>query len=119
MPCIDTSHMATWQPSATSRRTSSRPIPEPPPVTTAILPEKSFIGFFPVVLFSLDARHLDHLRPLFGGLRDDGTEFRRRATDHHSAELLEPGLDLRIGEAGIELLVQAIDDVGRGVLGYA
>ena len=25
------------------------PIPEPPPVTTAILPEKSFIGFLPVL----------------------------------------------------------------------
>ena len=35
--------MATLQPSATSCRTSSRPIPVPPPVTTAILSAKSFI----------------------------------------------------------------------------
>src|SRR6202022_4135182 len=38
-----TSQVATLQPSATSWRTSSRPIPLPPPVTTAILPAKSFI----------------------------------------------------------------------------
>jgi hypothetical protein len=43
MPRLDTSHIAMAQPSATSWRTSSRPMPEPPPVTTAILPEKSFI----------------------------------------------------------------------------
>src|SRR5215472_9653446 len=39
----DTSHVATWQPSATNWRTSSRPMPDPPPVTTAILPETSCI----------------------------------------------------------------------------
>src|SRR6185437_1238864 len=37
------SHMATLQPSATSWRASSRPMPVPPPVTTAIFPLKSFI----------------------------------------------------------------------------
>src|SRR5215217_8976646 len=34
----DTSQMATWQPSAASWRVSSRPMPVPPPVTTASLP---------------------------------------------------------------------------------
>src|SRR6266404_1742367 len=38
------SHIATLQPSATSCRTSSRPIPVPPPVTTANRPAKSFIA---------------------------------------------------------------------------
>jgi adenylate cyclase len=41
-----TSHIATLQPSATSWRTTSRPIPLPPPVTTAILPSKSFMMSF-------------------------------------------------------------------------
>ena len=36
----DRSHSATWQPSAASCRTSSRPIPLAPPVTTATLPVK-------------------------------------------------------------------------------
>ena len=34
----DTSQMATWHPSAASWRASSRPMPVPPPVTTASLP---------------------------------------------------------------------------------
>src|SRR6516162_6733446 len=37
-PVGETSHIATLQASATSWRTSSRPIPLPPPVTTAVLP---------------------------------------------------------------------------------
>src|SRR5882757_7894383 len=42
-PVGETSHVATLQASATSWRTSSRPIPEPPPVTTAVLPTNSFM----------------------------------------------------------------------------
>src|SRR5215204_651683 len=34
----ETSQMATWHPSAASWRVSSRPMPVPPPVTTASLP---------------------------------------------------------------------------------
>src|SRR5271163_4672768 len=49
IPSAETSHIATLQASAASWRTSSRPIPEPPPVTTAILPAKSFIS--PLSLF--------------------------------------------------------------------
>ena len=39
----DTSQIATWQPSAASCRASSRPMPVPPPVTTASFPRKLFI----------------------------------------------------------------------------
>src|SRR5258708_12838178 len=49
----DTSHIATLQPSATSWRASSRPMPVPPPVMTAIFPAKSFMGgslTFPVLI---------------------------------------------------------------------
>jgi hypothetical protein len=45
----ETSHIATLQACAASWRTSSRPIPEPPPVTTAILPAKSFMSRLPWV----------------------------------------------------------------------
>src|SRR5262245_50536571 len=48
MPGAETSHIATSQPSATSWRTSSRPIPLPPPVTTASLPAKVRIASLPV-----------------------------------------------------------------------
>src|SRR3954468_4962458 len=40
-PVGETSLIATLQASATSWRTSSRPIPLPPPVTTAVLPANS------------------------------------------------------------------------------
>ena len=40
----ETSHIATLQPSATSWRASSRPMPVPPPVMTAVFPAKSFMG---------------------------------------------------------------------------
>ena len=39
--------------------------------------------------------------------------------NHRAAQLFDPGLDLGIGEAGVELLVQQIDDCGRGGLGAA
>jgi hypothetical protein len=38
------SHIATLQPSATSWRASSRPMPVPPPVMTAVFPANSFMG---------------------------------------------------------------------------
>src|SRR5215472_6299147 len=40
-PVGETSHIATLQASATNWRTSSRPMPLPPPVTTAVLPANS------------------------------------------------------------------------------
>src|SRR5690349_18095859 len=70
-------------------------------------------------LFNLDAGELDHLRPFFGGFRNDRPEFRRRAPEHCAAELDDPGFDLGIGEAGIELLVQETDDFGRSISGDA
>ena len=68
-----------------------------------------------IALFGLDACELDHLRPLFGGLRENLRELRRRAALHCAAQFDDPGFDLGISEAGIELLVQQIDDFGRGV----
>src|ERR1700724_1705671 len=49
-PVGETSHIATLQASATSWRTSSRPIPLPPPVTTAVLPANSVMSVLPCVL---------------------------------------------------------------------
>src|SRR5690349_11669407 len=37
-------------------------------------------------LLDLDAGELDHLAPLFDGLREDGPEFRRRAPERRAAE---------------------------------
>src|SRR6187455_88125 len=68
------------------------------------------------VLLSLDAGELDYLRPLFGRLRDDRAELSRRASRHRAPQLFDSALDPGIGEGAIELLVQQIDDVGRGAL---
>src|SRR6516165_1005149 len=54
MASAETSHIATLQPSATSWRASSRPMPVPPPVMTAIFPAKSFIDFHSLVLLLVD-----------------------------------------------------------------
>src|ERR1700742_204575 len=71
------------------------------------------------LLFDLDAGELDHLRPLFGGLRDDRRELRGRAPGHRAAQFFDALPDLGILEAGVELLVEQLDDVGRRGLGYA
>src|SRR5216683_2683174 len=42
-PVGETSHIATLQASATNWRTNSRPMPLPPPVTTAVLPANSVL----------------------------------------------------------------------------
>src|SRR4051794_36830537 len=70
-------------------------------------------------LFHLDARELDHPGPLCEVFREDGLEFRSRAAKHGAAELDDPGSDLGIGEPGIELLVQQLDDVSRSAPGHA
>src|SRR6202012_5541859 len=61
----ETSHMATLQPSAISWRASSRPMPVPPPVTTAKRPAKSFMSF-PLVWASLPPASGDVHRDLAG-----------------------------------------------------
>src|SRR6516165_3815749 len=49
-PVGETSHIAILQASATNWRTSSRPIPLPPPVTTAVLPTNSVMYVLACVL---------------------------------------------------------------------
>ena len=64
----DTSHMATLQPSAASWRTSSRPIPVPPPVTTAILPAKESIGaVWSAYRLAVQSEDLSRAATLLGG----------------------------------------------------
>src|ERR1700704_5524196 len=69
------SHIATLQPSAASWRASSRPMPVPPPVMTAIFPAKSFI-------VDADLSGLDLLDLLE---REDAPAFR-----YHISWTLEP-----------------------------
>ena len=53
---------------------------------------------------------LDHLGPFLGFVGEELAEFRRRSRSHGPAQVVEPRLDLRIGEAGIDLAVERLDD---------
>src|SRR5262245_26807049 len=64
-------------------------------------------------LFGLDVRELDHLGPLLGFCGDQPAKIRRRACERRAAQLGEPRLDLGIGEACVDLLVELLDDLGR------
>src|SRR5262245_24579798 len=67
----------------------------------------------------LDARKLDHLGPLLGFVSDELSEFGRRHRHRHAPKVGEPRLDRGIGEAGVNCLVELVDDLGGCVLGNA
>ena len=69
--------------------------------------------------FRLCAGELDNFRPLLPFSRDELAEIRRRTRKRHAAHIGKSRLDLRIGQAGIDLLVELVDDLGGGVLGRA
>src|SRR6476661_7437713 len=100
------SHLTAWRPDVATRLTHG--------ALRAREMDRFEIQLRPA-LFSLDARVLDHSRPLCGGIREDRSEFRRRAAKHRAAQLDDPAFDFVVGETGIELLVQHTDDFGRGV----
>src|SRR6202030_895842 len=84
--------LATWcaraQPSPSSRRETDR-------------------------LFRLDVGGLDHLGPFLGIADKVLFELRRRAGERDAAEFADPRAERRIGEGGVDLLVEAVDDIGR------
>src|SRR5262249_50913566 len=67
----------------------------------------------------LDAGELDHLAPLLGFLSDQLAEVSGRTRKHRATEVSEPRFDVGIGEAGIDLLVELVDDFGGRVFGRA
>src|SRR5262249_45360693 len=67
-------------------------------------------------LFQTHAAFLDHLGPLVGFRGDELPEVGRTARDQHAAELREASLDLRVGQGGVDLLVELVNDLGRRAL---
>src|SRR5215467_13122857 len=67
----------------------------------------------------LDADGLNHLAPLLGVFRHELAEVGRRTRKDRAAQVRQPRLHLGIGEAGIDLPVELINDVSGGVLGRA
>src|SRR5262249_49173113 len=65
----------------------------------------------------LEVGGVDHLSPLLGFFCHERPEIARRATENNAAEGGELSLQLGIGEAGIDLLVEFIDDLIGRVLG--
>src|SRR5215468_3099 len=64
----------------------------------------------------LDAREPDHFGPFLGLVSEELAERGGRARNRDGAEVGDPRLDRRIGETGIDLLVEPVDDGGGRVL---
>src|SRR5260370_18632067 len=60
----------------------------------------------------LDVGRADDLAPLLGFVGDDLAEVGGRTGNQRAAEVGQPNLQFGIGEAGIGLLVQPVDDLG-------
>src|SRR5215475_9879643 len=67
----------------------------------------------------LDARELDHLGPLLGFVSDELSEFGRRHRHRHAPEVGKPRLKLGVGEDGIDLSVELLDDLSGRVFWHA
>src|SRR5262249_57638346 len=68
---------------------------------------------------SLNTGKLYHLGPFFGFISNKLREVSGRAGKYRSAQIGEPRLDLGVGESRIDLIVELVDDLGRGVSGCA
>src|SRR6266576_2630448 len=64
-----------------------------------------------------DAGRPDDLGPLFGVVHDKLAEIGGQVDKDRTAQVADPRLQLRIGEASVDLLVQLFHDFGGRVLG--
>ena len=71
------------------------------------------------LLVRFDIRCPDHLAPLLAVLGDELSELCGRARQHHGAKFGKPRLDPGIGESGVDLFVDLVDNLSRRVLGCA
>src|SRR5439155_20520624 len=68
-------------------------------------------------LLRLDTGELDHFRPLVGLVGDELAEIGARHWLWHETQIDEPHIDLGVGERGVGLLVEEIEDLHRCVSG--
>jgi hypothetical protein len=65
----------------------------------------------------LDVGCPDHFTPFLGLPDDEVSEVSGRTREYLTAEISQPRLHLRIGQSGVDLLIELVDDIGRRVLG--
>src|SRR5262245_53507758 len=70
----------------------------------------------PAELLRLDRCELDHLAPLLDFVDDELAELGGRTRKHRAAQVREPRFHLWVGESGVDLSVELIDELGRGGL---
>ena len=70
-------------------------------------------------LLGLDARELDHFRPLFRIFANELAEIGGRAGKGGAAKTHKSFLEHGVNKNGVDLLVEPVDDFGRRVLGGA
>src|SRR5262245_19466666 len=70
-------------------------------------------------LLWLDARELHDFGPFFCIIRDELAELGWRASIHNTAKTDKPRLHLGIGQRGVDLLVELVDDLGGRASGRA
>src|SRR6516164_9361717 len=65
----------------------------------------------------LDVRELDHLGPFLGFVSNQLAKIDWRARERRAAEVGDARLERGIVEAGVDLLVELVDDLGRRLIG--
>src|SRR5215471_18850978 len=75
-----------------------------------------YSGARPPRSLRLDVGGADHLAPLFGFGGNELSEVGGRTGKGYGTQIGEPRLHLRIGERGVDRLVQLGDDLNRRVL---
>jgi hypothetical protein len=66
-------------------------------------------------LLRFDAGELDHLGPLLGLVGDELAKLGGRHRHRNAAEVCKPLLDLGIGKADVNLLVEPVNDISGGI----
>src|SRR5262245_30213184 len=84
-----------------------------------MIPISGVTEYRPPGSLRLDAGELDHLGPLLSFVRDQLTEIGGREREHLATEIGKPRLDFGISEAGIDLPIELVNNVGGRVLGRA
>src|SRR5262249_441571 len=96
-------------------------LPESRPPVIAVIRVTGVTEYWPRLRRSLrlDARELHHLAPLLGLICDELSKVGGRERKHIATDVGKLRLQLGIGERGVDLPVELVDDLGRRIFGRA